>query len=135
MPGSRPGNQGTVSDQVWDIRSTEGGSLGLEFAHARIASTDRSLAHALPRTISVEVRAEDGSTLAEAEELEADGDSPMARLTIEGGSIRREQIWPDDADIGTPVILPGGEVGILTAWWNADDHSEWRWSIELRNKR
>jgi hypothetical protein len=31
------------------------------------------------------------------------------------------------------VILPGGEIGILTAWWNADDGSEWRWSIELRN--
>jgi hypothetical protein len=124
-----------VSDQVWDIRSTEGGSLGLAFARARVATTGQLLAHALPRTISVEVCEEDGRRVAVAERLEADGDSPMARLTVEGHSIRREQVWPDGSDIGTPVILPGGEVGTLTAWWNADDHSEWRWSVEFCNQR
>jgi hypothetical protein len=29
----------------------------------------------------------------------------------------------------------GGEIGILTAWWNADDGSEKTWSIELHNRR
>jgi len=24
-------------------------------------------------------------------------------------------------------------VGILTAWWHAEDFSSWRWSIELSN--
>jgi len=32
------------------------------------------------------------------------------------------------------VILPGGEAGILKAWWNADDRKEWRWQIEFYNQ-
>jgi hypothetical protein len=32
-----------------------------------------------------------------------------------------------------PVLLAGGEVGGLTAWWNAPDYAAWRWSIELCN--
>lgn len=134
LPFSVPGNR-RFMDHVWDIRSTEGGSLGLDFAHARIQATDRLLAHALPRTISVEVRAEDGSRVARAEDLEGGGDSPMARLTIDGSHVRRQQIWPEGPDLGTSVVLPGGEVGTLTAWWNADDHSEWRWSVEFCNER
>jgi hypothetical protein len=59
----------------------------------------------------------------------------MARLRIENGDVTRENVWPDPSDIGKPVILPGGDVGILTAWWHADDHSEWRWTIELHNHR
>ena len=124
-----------MTDHVWEIRSSEGGSLGLEFATARIQATDRLLAHALPRSITVEVRGEDGSRIARAEGLDADGDAPMARLTIDGATVRREQIWPGESDLGAPVILPGGEVGTLTAWWNAEDHSEWRWSVEFCNKR
>jgi hypothetical protein len=33
------------------------------------------------------------------------------------------------------VILPGGEVGTLVQWWHSDDRSEWRWQIELYNRR
>lgn len=33
------------------------------------------------------------------------------------------------------VILPGGEAGILTAWWHAPDHSEWRWQLKPSNCR
>jgi hypothetical protein len=32
-------------------------------------------------------------------------------------------------------MLPGGEVGQLTAWWSPEDHQEWRWSVELYNHR
>jgi len=42
-------------------------------------------------------------------------------------------VWPSQDDIGRPVLLPGGEVGILKAWWHADDYKEWRWQIELYN--
>jgi hypothetical protein len=31
------------------------------------------------------------------------------------------------------VILPGGEAGILTSWWHAPDHTQWRWTLELSN--
>jgi hypothetical protein len=26
-------------------------------------------------------------------------------------------------------------VGVLTAWWNAEDGSAWRWSVEFSNRR
>jgi hypothetical protein len=59
----------------------------------------------------------------------------MTRLWIEGGTVRREDRWPTDADLGAPVILPGGEVGTLIAWWHAEDGSEWRWAVEFYNHR
>jgi hypothetical protein len=59
----------------------------------------------------------------------------MTRLWLEGAQVRREDRWPRAADLGALVILPGGEVGTLRAWWHADDGSEWRWQIEFYNHR
>jgi hypothetical protein len=59
----------------------------------------------------------------------------MARLRRHGNQVIREDVWPTDDDIGRPVILAGGEVGILKAWWNADDGQEWRWQLEFYNHR
>jgi hypothetical protein len=56
-------------------------------------------------------------------------------LTIRGDGVEREDLWPDDEDHGRPVMLPGGEVGILLSWWNAEDGSEWRWQVEFYNHR
>lgn len=47
----------------------------------------------------------------------------------------RDDRWPQPDDLGSPVILPGGEVGILTAWWNTPTRDEWRWAVELYNHR
>jgi hypothetical protein len=33
------------------------------------------------------------------------------------------------------VLLPGGEVGILKQWWNAEDESAWRWQVEFSNHK
>jgi hypothetical protein len=59
----------------------------------------------------------------------------MARLTMRGRRIERLDLWPEAEDNGRPVILPGGEVGILLDWWNAPDGSEWRWRVEFYNHR
>ena len=59
----------------------------------------------------------------------------MAFLTRHGTDILREDRWPTEADLGCLVILPGGEVGTLKAWWNAPDGSEWRWQVEFYNHR
>ena len=120
---------------IWEIRSPDGGSSGLEFARARMDATDRVLVHAVPSRIDVIVTDEDHRLVASGRRLKSSDHTPMARLTIADGSVSREQIWPGEEDLGLPVILPGGEVGILTAWWNAEDHSAWRWSIELSNRR
>ncbi len=52
------------------------------------------------------------------------------RLTF-SGSMQRSA----DHDLGSPVLLPGGEVGILLSWRNAADESEWRWQVEFYNQR
>jgi hypothetical protein len=123
-----------VTLHIWDIRSPDGGSTGLPFARAELVATTAVLAHSLPSAIEVEVRDEDGALVASGKGLKGEESTPMALLQIDGPEVLRTQLWPSDGDLGTPVILPGGEVGILTAWWHAPDHSEWRWSIELHNQ-
>ena len=56
-------------------------------------------------------------------------------LNRSGATITRLDLWPEEADIGKPVILPGGDAGILLSWWNAADGSEWRWQVEYYNHR
>lgn len=120
-------------DTRWEIRSSDGGMNGLEFALATLAETGTLLAHALPDKVDVTVRRADDTVVAEAQGLEAQAATPMARLVLEGEEVRREDVWPEERDLGLPVVLPGGEVGTLCSWWNADDRSEWRWRIELYN--
>lgn len=120
-------------DQIWEIRNPDGGSTGLEVARGRMAPHRVVLAHALPERVDVEVVDEHGLRLASGARLGGDIRSPMSRLAIRGDRIERENVWPDDDDLGIPVILPGGEVGILTAWWHERDRSAWRWSVELSN--
>jgi hypothetical protein len=119
---------------IWSIRSTDGGATGLEFAQARIAPTDTVLVHATPSRIDVGVYENGGTLVAIGEGLDATGETPISRLRVDGLRILREEIWPSDEDLGTVVILPGGEAGVLTRWWNAEDRSAWRWSLELSNR-
>jgi hypothetical protein len=124
----------TDEDHIWEIRNPDGGAMGLEFSRGRMAAHDRVLAHALPERIDVEVRDGAGRLVARADGLEAEASTPMARLDLHGGRVVRENVWPSEEDIGKPVILAGGEIGILRSWWNADDHREWNWTLELHNK-
>ena len=121
--------------EIWDIWYPNAAAQGLSFARGRLNRTDVLLVHAAPDILRVEVRNDDGRRLAFADGLPRTADRPIARLTRAGATIERVDLWPEEQDIGRPVILPGGEVGILKAWWNADDGSEWRWTIELYNAR
>lgn len=121
--------------QIWDLWYPKAAATGVAFARGRLDATDVLLVHAPPPELTVEVRDDDGARIAFSKDLESTDDTPMARLSRDGAEITREDIWPADGDIGRPVILPGGEVGILTMWWNADDHSEWRWQVEYYNHR
>jgi len=93
------------------------------------------LVHAPPPLLRVEVRDGEGQRLAFGDNLRRTADRPMARLTRNGSAISRIDLWPEGQDLGLPVILPGGEVGILRSWSNADDGSEWRWQVEFYNHR
>jgi hypothetical protein len=81
----------------------------------------------------VTVRDETGSVIAEGRGLERGQPGPMSFLLRESDGIRLEDGWPSQEDVGRLVILPGGEAGILKAWWHAEDQSEWRWQVEFYN--
>ena len=120
--------------ESWDLWFPEAGSTGLPFARGKLDPTDVLWAHAVPETLAVTVRDAEKRIVAHGEPLKRWGERfPLTRLSRHGSEVRREDRWPTDADLGALVILPGGEVGRLTAWWNADDGSEWRWSVEFYN--
>lgn len=120
---------------IWDLWFPDAAAQGLSFARGRLDAAEVLLVHAAPETLDVAVRDDDGRLVAEDKGLRRTADRPMARLTVRGGRVTREDLWPEEEDIGRPVILPGGEVGILLSWWNAEDGSEWRWRVEFYNHR
>ena len=121
--------------QIWDLWYPQAGATGLSFARGRLDKTNTLLVHAPPPMLTVEIRSDDGRRLAYARDLAQTADRPMARLTLWGEQISREDLWPTENDIGLVIILPGGEVGKLVSWWNAEDGSEWRWQVEFYNHR
>jgi hypothetical protein len=121
--------------QIWDLWYPQAGATGVSFARGRLEETNILLVHAPPSTLTVELRSEDGRRLAYAQDLTQTADRPIARLTVRGESIIREDLWPAESDVGRLIILPGGEVGKLIRWWNAADGSEWRWQVEFYNHR
>jgi hypothetical protein len=121
--------------EVWDLWYPNGGATGIPFARSRIDPVEVVFVHASPQVLEVTVRDQDGKVKAVGKNLTMTDDTPITRLRCTGSVIEREDIWPGPDDIGRVVILPGGEAGILMEWWHAPDHSEWRWQIELYNRR
>jgi hypothetical protein len=121
--------------QIWDLWYPDAAAQGLPFARGRLASTDVLLVHAAPEALDVVVRDDNGQVLAQGSGLARTAERPIARLIVRDRQIARQDLWPEEGDIGRPVILPGGEVGILLSWWNAEDGSEWRWRVEFYNHR
>ncbi len=121
--------------QVWDLWFPNAAAQGLSFARGRLNATDVLLVHAPPDSLRVEVKDDAGRLIAAGDQLKRTADTPMARLVRDNGDVSRADIWPVQEDIGRPVILPGGEVGILREWWNSADEQEWRWQVEFYNHR
>ena len=121
--------------QIWDMWYPQAASTGVSFARGRLEATTILWVHAPPPMLTIEVRGENGQRFAYAQDFAQIADRPMARLSLQGDRIIREDLWPTQNDIGQLVILPGGEVGKLLSWWNAEDGSEWRWQVEFYNHR
>jgi hypothetical protein len=122
--------------QTWELWYPAAAATGLEFARGRLDATDVLWVHAAPDRLAVTVREGDDRVVARGEPLERDGSYlPMTRLSLHGADVRREDRWPTVNDLGSLVILPGGEVGTLIDWWNADDGNSWRWRVEFANSR
>jgi len=125
---------GKEEDELWDLWYGKAASTGISFARGRIAAGVTSmLVHAAPEFLTITIYNIEGRRLAAGEDLQMTTDSPMCRVMREGHRITRQDLWPSAADLGSLVILPGGEVGTLNAWWHAEDHSEWRWQVEFYN--
>ena len=122
--------------EIWDLWYPNAGVQGLAFCRARLDQVEEVLVHAAPESLRVEVRADGGALLAKGDQLHLEGSYfPMTRLRREGERGLRTDGWPTLADVGRVVLLPGGEAGVLKAWWNAPDGSEWRWSVEFYNRK
>jgi hypothetical protein len=121
--------------ETWDLWYPGAGATGIPFARGRLDSTDVMWVHAAPRKLEVTVRGWDGKVRARGEVSRGGEYMPMTRLEVAGDAIEREDRWPNQDDIGALVILPGGEVGTLVEWWNAEDGREWRWRVEFYNRR
>jgi hypothetical protein len=120
--------------ETWDLWFPDAGATGLPFARGRLDSTDVLWVHAAPPSLAVIVRDGEERVVAGGKQLQRTGERlPLTRLTRRGKTVEREDRWPNQADLGAFVILPGGEVGQLIAWWNAEDGSEWRWQVEFYN--
>jgi hypothetical protein len=117
---------------VWALRAADGGAAGLEFARARVDVEDGVLVHAAPTVLDVEVFENGERLIAVGKALRASSDTPMTRLTIDGVRVLREQVWPQDEDAGSIVLLPGGEAGRLRSWSTDEQRRRWVWSLEFR---
>ncbi len=119
--------------EYWEVWYPAAAATGLHIARGLLDSTDSLLFHAAPDVITVEVTDEGGVRLAYGKDLKRTEMSPMCRLQRRDNEVTRQDCWPSDADVGSVVLLPGGEVGMLKKWWHADDEKEWRWEIEFYN--
>jgi hypothetical protein len=120
--------------QTWDLWIPDAAATGVPFARGRLEPTDVLIVHSAPHLLSVEVRDDDGALVAKGQDLQRSQQVPMTRLRVQGGEVSREEFWPAAGDYGTPVLMPGGEVGLLRDWWHREDLREWRWTVELHNR-
>ncbi|MDO8616565.1 MAG: hypothetical protein Q7T33_12660 [Dehalococcoidia bacterium] len=119
--------------QYWEVWYPKAAATGVLLARGRLEATDRLIVHAAPDIMTVDVYDDQHRRLAQSSGLVRSQDTPMCLLRREGARVTREDFWPDETDIGTPVLLPGGEVGTLLTWWNAEDRKAWRWQVEFYN--
>jgi len=120
--------------EMWEVWYPEAAATGLLVGRGGLDAAEVLWLHSAPEVISVRVRDEAERLVAAGRGLRREGGQlPMTRLAKVDGEVRREDRWPVAADLGALVLLPGGEVGTLVEWWNAEDGSEWRWRVEFYN--
>ncbi|MBK8902573.1 MAG: hypothetical protein IPM53_15400 [Anaerolineaceae bacterium] len=117
----------------WSVWYPKAASTGLLLGRGLMDPTERLLVHAAPPVLTAEIHDENGRRLAYGKDLAATASTPMCLLQLQNGTIDRQDLWPGETHHGLPVLLPGGEVGILQAWWHAEDRKEWRWQVEFYN--
>ncbi|GAC1348802.1 MAG: hypothetical protein NVSMB27_18000 [Ktedonobacteraceae bacterium] len=128
-------NKQMSTQHIWDLWIPDTAAQGISFARGRLDATEVLIVHAAPEKLTVAIYDDNGVLQAQGKDLPRTANTPMARLQRQGNEVTREDIWPTTNDQGLPVILAGGEVGILQQWWNDAEQQEWRWSLEFYNHR
>jgi hypothetical protein len=119
---------------TWNVRSNDGAMNGLEFARYTTATGfSKVLIHAAPGHAHVEIIDGDDRVVARADLNRAGEYTPMTLVELHGSTLRRSEVWPAEEHYGLPVLLAGGEAGVLQAWQHAEDRSWWRWLVEFSN--
>jgi hypothetical protein len=65
--------------------------------------------------------------------VEASDDMPITLLNVEEGV--RDELWPDAAHVGLPMLLPGGEIGRLLRFEHDEAIGRWTYALEFRGSR
>lgn len=123
----------TAPLEYWTLWYPKAAAKGMLFARGKLARCDALLVHAAPDVVTVEISDVHGNRLAYGADLRRTETSPMCLFHKDGRLIVRQDLWPEEGQIGLPVMVPGGEVGILESWWHSDDRKEWRWRVEYYN--
>jgi hypothetical protein len=119
---------------TWCVRAP-GGADGVAFARGRSEVLDRILVHAAPPVIDVEVFDNGERLLASGAHLAAQQDAgPIELLALDGLRVVRSPTRPQD-EIGSAVLLAGGEIGRLTGWTFDQGGDRWSWSVRFDGGR
>ena len=120
--------------RTWVIRAP-GGADGVPFARGRSAPLERMLIHAPPPVLDAEVFDNGERLVAQGTDLRADeAAGPIDLLTVDGVRVLRSSVEPTD-ELGTVVLLAGGEIGTLMSWEWSEDRDRWRWTVRFDGGR
>ena len=123
----RPTNE--FGHECWIVETSKDGERWRFFGKAWKEPGEALLLHAVPRYVRVRP---DGDP-EWREPLEATDDMPITLLRVEEGV--REELWPEAAHIGLPMLLPGGEIGRLLRFEYENEIDRWTYALEFRGSR
>ena len=123
---------GLGNEECWAVETSKDGSKWRFFGKAWKSPGEPVLMHAPVRWVRyrqlIPVESAEWS-----DPVESEAATPISVVSMEAGT--RKDVWPDESHRGSPMLLPGGEVGRLLAFEHAEDGSTWRYSLEFRGVR
>ena len=120
------------NEECWAVETSKDGERWRFFGKAWKSPGEPVLMHAPVRFVRFrQLLPTESSDWCEP--LESTDDLPMTLVHMEERV--RQDLWPGQAHVGLPVVLPGGEEGRLLRFEHADDGSSWTYALEFRGAR
>ena len=119
-----------MDDEIeWVLESSRDGERWRFIGRAWTRPGEPLLVHGAGRFLRYRRHDAEGWT----EPLERSGEHPMTLIDLERHD--RTEMWPGEAHVGLPVLLPGGEEGRLLRFERSSDGGSWVWAAEFRGRR